>query len=105
MATVLEQREQKVPAAAPKLALFYSARSGRCRRVEGFVAQVLQRRQNHNTFRIVRVAQDEYPELFERFGVELVPTLLLIEDKKVEGRLESPRNCREIEQFLAPWLK
>jgi thioredoxin-like negative regulator of GroEL len=105
MATVAEQRETAAPPGAAKLAFFYSARSGRCRRVEGFVAQVLQRRQNHDTFTIVRVAQEEYPELFERFGVERVPTLVVIEDRKVEGRLESPRNCREIEKFLAPWLK
>ena len=39
----------------PKLVFFYSPRSGRCRRVEAFVAQVLQRRRNHETFELVRV--------------------------------------------------
>jgi thioredoxin len=105
MATVAEQLREERTAAAPMLAFFHSARSGRCRRVEGFVAQVLQRRQNHDTFTIVRVEQEEHPEVFERFGVEKVPTLLVVEDKKVGGRLESPRSCREIERFLSPWLK
>ena len=27
------------------------------------------------------------------------------EGKRVHGRLESPRGCRDIEQLLAPWLR
>jgi hypothetical protein len=29
---------------------------------------------------------------------------LVVEEKKVRGRLEQPRGCRDIENFLAPWL-
>jgi thioredoxin-like negative regulator of GroEL len=89
----------------PRLVFFHSAQSGRCRRVEGFIAQVLQRRQNHDTFLVYRVPREEYPELFERFLVENVPTLVVIEGKAVKARLETPRSCREIERFLSPWLK
>jgi hypothetical protein len=32
------------------------------------------------------------------------PTLVVVEMKSVKARLESPRGCREIERFLAPWL-
>jgi thioredoxin-like negative regulator of GroEL len=90
---------------SPRLVFFHSALSGRCRRVEGFVAQVLQRRQNHDTFVMHRVAREDRGDLFERFGVEDVPTLMVIEDKAVQARLASPRSCREIERFLAPWLR
>jgi thioredoxin-like negative regulator of GroEL len=89
----------------PRLVFFHSRRSGRCRRVEGFLAQVLQRRQNHETFLLYHVDQEEQPDLFERFGVGEVPTIVVVEGKQVQGRLGSPGSCREIAAFLAPWLK
>lgn len=93
-----------VPGVKPGLVYFYSARSGACRRVEGFLAQVLQRRRNHGTFRLYRVAQEERPDLLERFRVDRMPTLVVVEGRRVRGRLESPRGCRDIERFLGPWL-
>jgi thioredoxin-like negative regulator of GroEL len=91
--------------AQPGLVLFYSPVSGNCRRVEGFLAQVLQRRRNHGTFRLYRVDELARPDLVQRFGVETMPTLVVVEGKLVRARLEKPRGCREIERFLAPWLK
>ena len=88
----------------PKLVLFYSPQSGRCRRVEGFVAQVLQRRRNHETFELVRVSVEARPDLAERFGVETVPTLCVVEDRRLRKRITAPRGCRELERELAPWL-
>jgi thioredoxin-like negative regulator of GroEL len=88
----------------PRLVFFHSTLSGHCRRVEGFLAQVLQRRRNHATFRVVRVAEEERPDLLERFKVERVPTLVVVQGRSVAGRLERPRGCRDIEGFLAPWL-
>ena len=89
----------------PGLVFFYSPVSGSCRRVEGFLAQVLQRRRNHGTFKLYRVDEKERPDLVERFAVATMPTLVVVEDKVVRARLERPRGCREIESFLAPWLK
>jgi hypothetical protein len=37
--------------------------------------------------------------------VEDVPTIVVVEDKRVRGRLASPRGCRDIEQLLSPWLR
>jgi thioredoxin-like negative regulator of GroEL len=93
-----------VTAAKPGLVFFHSSLSGNCRRVEGFLAQVLQRRRNHETFRLYRVDDEERPDLVARFAVESMPTLLVVEDRLVRARLEQPRGCREIERFLAPWL-
>lgn len=87
-----------------RLVFFHSPQSGQCRRVEGFLAQVLQRRQNHGTFEVVRVAEEERPDLLRRFKIADVPTLVVVEGKSVTARLERPRGCREIEGFLAPWL-
>jgi thioredoxin-like negative regulator of GroEL len=88
----------------PGLVFFHSSASGRCRRVEGFLAQVLQRRSNHGTFKIYSVDIEQHPELAERFKVGDVPVLLVVEDKRVHARLEKPRGARDIESFLAPWL-
>jgi thioredoxin-like negative regulator of GroEL len=88
----------------PGLVFFHSNVSGACRRAEGFLAQVLQRRQNHETFNLYRVAREERPDLVERFGVASLPTLVVVENKKVRGKLERPRGCRDIETFLGPWL-
>jgi thioredoxin-like negative regulator of GroEL len=89
----------------PRLVYFHSVRSGRCRRVEGFLAQVLQRRQNHDTFLLYRVDREEEPDLFARFRVDEIPTLVVVEGKQVRGRLDTPGSCQEIAEFLEPWLK
>jgi thioredoxin-like negative regulator of GroEL len=89
----------------PQLVFFHSSSSGRSRRVEGFLAQVLQRRANHDTFRIYRVDATSNADLVERFGVERIPTLVVVEDRRVRAQLPNPRGCRDIESFLAPWLR
>ncbi len=88
----------------PRLVFFHSRTSGRSRRVEAYIAQVLQRRRNHETFRYYAVAQEERPDLLERFGVQLLPTLVVVEEKKIRAKLETPRSSREISSFLSPWL-
>jgi thioredoxin-like negative regulator of GroEL len=94
-----------VSATRPRLIFFTSSLSGQCRRVEGFLAQVLQRRRNHSTFRILLVDEDEHPDLVERFGVEGFPTIVVVEDHTVRARLDKPRGCRDIERLLSPWLR
>ena len=89
----------------PKLVFFLSSSSGQSRRVEGFLAQVLQRRRNHDTFRIYRVNVEAEQDLVARFGVERIPALAVVEGKRVKSKLELPRGCREIERFLTPWLR
>jgi len=89
----------------PTLIFFTSSRDGRSRRAEGFLAQVLQRRRNHETFTVRYVAREEHPDLLERFRVEQTPTIVVVEEKRVRGRLAAPRGCDEIQTFLAPWLK
>ena len=89
----------------PRLVFFHSKFSGKCRRVEGFIAQVLQRRQNHGTFVLHQVDVEEHPELLERFQIDEVPTLVVVDGRQVKGRLKHPRGCRDIEDLLAPWLK
>ena len=100
-----DRDDGQAAAAKPRLVFFFSKSSGHSRRVEGYLSQVLQRRQNHETFCLHRVEVDEQPELVERFSIEEVPTLVVIAEKRVRGRLVSPRGCRDIEALLKPWLK
>ena len=92
-------------AARPRLVFFHSKVCGRCRRVEGFIAQVLQRRKNHGTFALLQVDVDQRQDLVERFGIDEVPTLVVVADRRVQGRLTHPRGCRDIEDLLKPWLQ
>jgi thioredoxin-like negative regulator of GroEL len=102
--TVAPPAVAQTTATQPRLIFFTSTVSGHCRRVEGFLAQVLQRRRNHGTFRVVTVRAEERPDLVARFGVTELPTLLVVAERQVRARLERPRGCKEIEQLLSPWL-
>jgi thioredoxin-like negative regulator of GroEL len=86
------------------LLFFYSETSGSSRRVEGFLAQVLQRRRNHDSFVVRRIDANRHKALAERLGVEALPSLLVVENKRVRAHLSSPRGCAEITRGLAPWL-
>jgi thioredoxin-like negative regulator of GroEL len=92
------------PEKRPRLVFFYSPLSGRCRRVEGFIAQVLQRRRNHDTFDLVRVSVDRRPDLAEKFRIEQVPTICIVEGRKLRRTIVAPHGCRELERELEPWL-
>jgi thioredoxin-like negative regulator of GroEL len=88
-----------------RLIVFRSDTSGLCRRVDAYLAQVLQHRQNHRTFRVVRVSVEEQPALAERFRVTEVPTLFVVEGRTIVRRITTPRSVNELESALAPWLR
>jgi hypothetical protein len=90
--------------AKPQLLFFYSRTSGSSRRAEGFLAQVLQRRGNHHSFRLRRIDVERHADLVERFRIEAVPSLVVVADRVVRARLACPRGCAEIRDTLAPWL-
>jgi thioredoxin-like negative regulator of GroEL len=93
------------PGQKPRLVFFYSPLSGRCRRVEGFIAQVLQRRRNHDTFDLLRVSIDRRPDLAEKFRIAEVPTICVVDGRKLRRTIVALRGCRELEQELEPWLR
>jgi thioredoxin-like negative regulator of GroEL len=89
---------------APLLLLFGSKTSGQSRRLDGFVAHVVQRRHNHGTFRYRIVDLEDRPDLFDRFHVDETPTLLVIDEGRVMGRLVGFHQPKAVEELLAPWL-
>jgi thioredoxin-like negative regulator of GroEL len=96
---------QRTTTERPMLLLFAARTSGQSRRVEGFIAHVLQRRHNHDSFRFRIVLEEERPDLFERFGVEQVPTMVVIDRKQVRRRLDGYVKPHQVEALLQPWLK
>jgi hypothetical protein len=53
----------------------------------------------------VRVDADRRSDLVERLRIDELPTLLVIDEGRISGRLVKPSGCREISELLAPWLK
>ncbi|HZU20705.1 MAG TPA: thioredoxin family protein [Gaiellaceae bacterium] len=89
----------------PTLLFFYSHTSGESRRVERLLAQVLQRRRNHDTFVLRRIDTSDRPDIAERFRVDGKPVLCVVEHKRVVRRLVDPRSARDIADGLEPWLR
>jgi thioredoxin-like negative regulator of GroEL len=87
------------------LLFFCSPTSGQSRRAEGFLAQVLQRRHNHDTFLVRHIDCEARPDLAARFDIEQPPAFVVVEHKRLRAKIEQPRGCAEIESFLHPWLK
>ena len=86
----------------PLLIFFGAARSGPARRMESLVAHVA--RKERGRLRVTEVDVDERPELAARFRITTVPTLALVKDKRVVGRLEGRVSAPRIEQLLRAHL-
>ena len=86
----------------PLLVFFGATHSGPARRMESLVAHLA--RKERARLRVQEVDIDEQPELAKRFGVTTVPTLVLVKDKRVVGRLEGRVSAPQIEQMLEPHL-
>jgi hypothetical protein len=89
----------------PKLVFVYGRTCGRSRRAEAFVAQILQSRRNHATFKLVRVCAESHPQLVKQLGVTELPTLLVIDERRIQARIEKPHGRKEIVATLSPWLR
>jgi thioredoxin-like negative regulator of GroEL len=105
--TTTAEASQSAPAQSPKptLVFAHTTRCGRSRKLEAYLAQILQRRHNHDTFTMIRVDVEKRPVLAERLHVERTPTLLVIDEGRVCARLTDPTGRAPIEKMLARWLK
>jgi thioredoxin-like negative regulator of GroEL len=84
------------------LLFFRSERSGPARRMDSLIAHLA--RKERERLRVAVVDVEDRPELAERFRVETVPTLVLVENKKVvqriEGRASAPAISRMLDSHL-----
>ena len=86
----------------PLLVFFAAAHSGPARRMESLLAHVA--RKERARLRVTEIDVDKQPELARRFQVKTVPTLALVKDKRVVGRLEGRASAPKIEKMLEPHL-
>jgi len=96
--------EQPRIAAAPTTLVFvrrYS--SGASRRMESLVAwvKVTQKRR----LRVVELDADRHSGLVSELGVTTAPSLVVVRDRRVVGRLEGKASGRQIEELIRPYLQ
>jgi thioredoxin-like negative regulator of GroEL len=89
--------------ALPLLVFFCSERSGPARRMESLLAHLA--RKERRRLRVRQVDVDQRPDVAERFCVKTVPTLVLVKNKRVVGRLEGRASAPRIEHLLEPHLQ
>ncbi len=86
----------------PMLVFFWSERSGPARRMESLLAHLA--RKERSRLRVRQIDVDANPDLASRFKVDVVPTLVLVKDKRAVARLEGRTSAPRIEAMLAPHL-
>jgi thioredoxin 1 len=88
----------------PLLVFFRSEESGPARRMDSLIAHIA--RKERGRLRVTVVDIGERPDLAARFRVSTVPTLALVQGRRVIGRLEgrvsAPMIARLIEPHLSP---
>ena len=86
----------------PLLVFFWSERSGPARRMESLLAHL--ERKERDRMRVRRVDVDANPELASKFMVDVVPTLVLVKDRRAVARLDGRTSAPKIEAMLAEHL-
>ena len=86
----------------PLLVFFTSRRSGPARRMESLLAHIA--RKERDRLRVTIVDVEDRAELSDRFGVETVPTLVLVKGKRAVARLEGRASAPRIEAMIGPHL-
>lgn len=77
-------------------------RCGTSRRMESLLAWVKVTRKK--SLRVVEIDADRHAEAAERLAVTTVPTLVLIGEGRIVGRLEGPATGHEIDELISPYL-
>jgi len=84
--------------------LFFTApTSGPARRMESLLAHLA--RKERARLKVSRIDVGENPRLAEKLGVETVPTLILLKDRRPVARLEGRVSAPQIERMLEPYLE
>jgi thioredoxin-like negative regulator of GroEL len=84
----------------PTLLFFRRERCGLSRRMESLVAWVKVTRKRD--LRVVDVDVERSPALVDRLRVGQIPTLVLVKNKRVVGKLEGRATGRQIDALIGP---
>jgi thioredoxin-like negative regulator of GroEL len=77
-------------------------RSGASRRMESLVAWVKVTRKRH--LDVLELDADRHSPLVAKLGVKTAPSLVLVKDRRVVGRIEGRASGRQIDELLRPHL-
>jgi thioredoxin-like negative regulator of GroEL len=86
----------------PALVFFHGSRDGASRKMESLVAWVKVTQKKR--LRVVDVDAERSRALAERFRIRKIPSLLLVKNRRVVGRLEGRATGRQIEELIRPHL-
>lgn len=94
----------RTPVAEKSLLLFFtSKRCGPARRMESVLAHVA--RKERTRLRVIRVDIEDQAGLAGKFGIDEVPTLVLVRDGRAVGRIEGRASAPRIERLLRSGLE
>jgi thioredoxin-like negative regulator of GroEL len=77
---------------------FTEATSGPARRMESLLAHIA--RKERGRLNVRRVDAEAHPGLVRKFGVERVPSLVFVRDKKIVDRIDGRASMPQIEALL-----
>ena len=77
--------------------------SGASRRMESLVAWVKVTQKRH--LDVLELDVDRHSSLVAELGVETAPSLVVVKDRRVVGRLEGKASGRQIEELIRPHLQ
>jgi thioredoxin-like negative regulator of GroEL len=61
-------------------------------------------RKERSRLRIALIDAEDQPDWIERLGISVIPTLVLIKDRRPVDRLEGRASAPQIERMIAPHL-
>jgi thioredoxin-like negative regulator of GroEL len=76
--------------------------SGASRRMESLVAWVKVTRKRH--LDVLELDADRHSPLVAKLGVKTAPSLVLVKDRRVVGRIEGRASGRQIDELIRPHL-
>lgn len=92
-------REPQTADSRPTLVFVTARTSGPGRRMESLMAHLASTRRRE--IRVVRVDAEDDPALARRLGVEEVPSLVLLRDRQLIGRIDGRATGTQIADLLA----
>jgi thioredoxin-like negative regulator of GroEL len=92
-----------VTARLPALVFVSRRQDGASRKMASLVAwvKVTQKRR----LRVVELDADRHSGLVSQLGVTTAPSLVVVKDRQVVGRLEGKASGRQIEELIRPYLQ
>lgn len=95
--------ERRRGAARANLVFVRRYSSGASRRMESLVAWIKVTQKRH--LRVVELDLDRHAGLVAKLGVTTAPSLVVVKDRRVVGRLEGRASGRQIEELIRPHLQ